>query len=548
MRSGLFFTGRTKLVAMVVGVALAGVPMVAFNLWLDRFIDRQGHEEVELMARRALALADARVGQVADSLVALAARGIDSCRSAYLESLRQATFATGPIKEISVIAPDGRTLCSDLNLPLGARKVVLSQRLTAAGDYMMELVRLGENPDPMVRVRRVAPSGNSLAALMRTELFLPQVSTEGGQPNAHARLLARDGTTIVESGRPIDGHNAASTHFTVEIASTRFEFTTSVALPREIVITRHASVQALGSVITGVIAIVILGCALVVPARQRNNPIAEIERAIGAGEFVPYIQPIVDITNGRLRGGEVLVRWRKADGTLVLPGTFIPLVESSGLIVELTRALMRSTRDEIGAAYGKRPHLVVGFNLAAEHFGDETIVSDICQIFENSPIRLNQLVLEVTERQPLESLTETRRVIAALQGHGVRIAIDDVGSGHCGLTYMLKLGVDIIKIDKMFVDAIDSDSNSTTIIETLVDLARNMRMHVVAEGVESFEQVAKLREIGVVSAQGYVFAPPLPASSFLQLVEAIDPVPLADAERDAASPAPFVSAGSRFAA
>jgi sensor c-di-GMP phosphodiesterase-like protein len=91
------------------------------------------------------------------------------------------------------------------------------------------------------------------------------------------------------------------------------------------------------------------------------------------------------------------------------------------------------------------------------------------------------------------------------------------------LSYILKLGVDIIKIDKMFVDAIGTDRNSTTIVETLIDLAHNMRMDVVAEGVENFEQVMHLRELGVRSAQGYVFAPPLPGSAFLQLIEAIDP-------------------------
>ncbi len=134
------------------------------------------------------------------------------------------------------------------------------------------------------------------------------------------------------------------------------------------------------------------------------------------------------------------------------------------------------------------------------------------------------MVLEVTERQPLENLTETRRIIAALQGLGIIIAIDDVGSGHSGLSYLLKLGVDIIKIDKMFVDAINTDRHSMTIIETLIDLARNMRMDIVAEGVENFEQVVLLRDLGIRAAQGYVFAPPLPASSFTQLVAAIDPL------------------------
>ena len=166
----------------------------------------------------------------------------------------------------------------------------------------------------------------------------------------------------------------------------------------------------------------------------------------------------------------------------------------------------------------------MSFNFAGQLFSDESIVKDVRKIFSGSPIKLSQVVLEVTERDPIENFTATRQTIAAFQGLGVRIAIDDVGTGHSGLSYMLKLGVDIIKIDKMFVDAIGTDRNSTTIVETLVDLAHNMRMDVVAEGVENFEQVMYLRELGVRSAQGYVFAPPLPGKSFLQLIEATDPL------------------------
>jgi EAL domain-containing protein (putative c-di-GMP-specific phosphodiesterase class I) len=149
----------------------------------------------------------------------------------------------------------------------------------------------------------------------------------------------------------------------------------------------------------------------------------------------------------------------------------------------------------------------------------------------------------------LQNLTETRRVVAALQGLGVAVAIDDVGTGHSGLSYMLKLGADLIKIDKMFIDAIGTDRNSTTIIETLVDLARNMRMDVVAEGVERFEQVVLLRDLGIQAAQGYVFAPPLPASSFLQLIEAIEPRPQAAAvERGEGAPPPEAAGGRSAAA
>jgi EAL domain-containing protein (putative c-di-GMP-specific phosphodiesterase class I) len=123
----------------------------------------------------------------------------------------------------------------------------------------------------------------------------------------------------------------------------------------------------------------------------------------------------------------------------------------------------------------------------------------------------------------VSNLATTRRVIAALQGLGCKVALDDVGTGHSGLSSILKLGVDIIKIDKLFVDSIGIEHNSATIVETLVDLARNMRMEVVAEGVERFEQIVDLRNRGIRAAQGYVFAPPLPASAFLRLVEAIEP-------------------------
>src|SRR6476469_2925384 len=183
---------------------------------------------------------------------------------------------------------------------------------------------------------------------------------------------------------------------------------------------------------------------------------------------------------------------------------------------------MRRVCRDAGAVLGARPHLKIGFNLTARHFASEEIVDDFRNIFKHALLKLAQIVLEVTERQPIENLTETRRIVAALQGLGVKVAIDDVGTGHSGLSYMLKLGVDIIKIDKLFIDSLGTDRYSNTIIETLIDLAQNMRMDVIAEGVESFEQVLHLRDLGIRAAQGYVFSPPLPGKAFLQLVETID--------------------------
>jgi sensor c-di-GMP phosphodiesterase-like protein len=309
------------------------------------------------------------------------------------------------------------------------------------------------------------------------------------------------------------------------VSSERYAIAVSAALPKAAFAEMQSWLRMIGAAASGAFALLILGAYFLIPRRTAaDNPVAELERALKAGEFVPYYQPIVDIRSGKLNGAEILVRWRKPDGSIVPPVSFIPLAESSGLIIELTRALMKRVRDEMSPALGQRPHLKVSFNLTARHFTNEEIVDDVRKIFSKCPLKMSQLVFEVTERQPLENLTETRRVIAALQGLGARIAIDDVGTGHSGLSYMLKLGVDIIKIDKVFIDSLGTDRNSNTIIETLIDLAQNMRMDIVAEGVESFEQVVALRELGIRLAQGYVFAPPLPGAAFLQLVEAIDPL------------------------
>ncbi len=531
---------RRNLIAIAIGVLLAGAPLVAFDFWLGGLIDRQGQAEVETSAKRAIALAESRVTQVVGALDELAARGADSCRPNHVEAMRYAAFNTSPIKEVAIVGPDGQTQCTHLGLPLGQRKVISSEPLVGADGYALDIIQLA-NGQPMVRLRRKVGAGpNGVAALVPAFLFLPQVSTQGGPFSAYAHINSRAGASIGQIGARPTG--AADALFVAKTKSDKFGFDAEISMSREPVIAGHADLRWLGIFATGAVVLILSAFALLMPRRASGNPVAEIQRALDAGEFVPYYQPIVDIRSGQLRGAEVLVRWRKADGTLVLPGAFIPLAESSGLIRDLTRDLMRRVCAEAGSAIGCRPALKISFNFAGQLFSDESIVKDVRNIFSGSPIKLSQVVLELTERDPIENFTETRQVIAALQGLGVRIAIDDVGTGHSGLSYMLKLGVDIIKIDKMFVDAIGTDRNSTTIVETLVDLAHNMRMDVVAEGVENFEQVMHLRELGIRSAQGYVFAPPLPGSAFLQLIEAIDPLPVVAAEQKLAD------ARSRFSA
>jgi sensor c-di-GMP phosphodiesterase-like protein len=421
--------------------------------------------------------------------------------------------------------------------------VLSTEPLADAPGYSIGVIRFTGDLR-MVRLSRKIDDTMSIAAVMSGDMFVPML-TAVGPFGAHARMTTENGAVLGESGTIALNSKSSGNMSVAKRYSKKYGFQVVSTLP--MASGNHSDLAGISLFIKIAASILLIVFALLMPRRSRNNPVAELERALDAGEFVPFYQPIVDIRSGQLRGAEVLMRWRKSDGSLVLPASFIPLAESTGLILPMTRALMRKVIAEMGAAVGRRPGLKVSFNFAAQLFRDESVVKDVRNIFANSPIDLSQVVIELTERDPIENLTETRRVIAALQGIGVRIAIDDVGTGHSGLSYMLKLGVDIIKIDKMFVDAIDSDRNSNTIVETLVDLAHNMRMDVIAEGVETFEQVIHLRELGIRSAQGYVFAPPLPGSAFLQLVEAIDPLSAALPDGKVASAARrYLSARNRF--
>ena len=516
---------RRNLAGLVAGVMLAVAAVGAFRVWVDDVVTSRGRDEVQMATRRAVWLAETRIERGLDSVRGLAGNNVRGCSPTDIAALRLKTFGTTTVKETSILAPDGHTLCSDVGLPHDGRKIRSTHAIIwKGGRYAIDVLDLDNLPEPMLRVRTNEPKGNNVSALIPVELLLPQVSTHGGPFRAFGCIDMPDGAPIYASGDGgIMGLPSAQV-FSEHTTSPKFGFRLDFAIPRTQIEQGVADLRSGGLVIMAVLGLLVFILGLVGLPRRRRDPVTALERGLRNGEFVPYYQPIVDMVTGKLLGAEVLIRWRLPDGTIQSPMSFIPIAESSGLILPMTRALMRRVRQELGPLVAGRPHLKISFNISAQHFEGERIVKDIREIFAKSPIALSQIVLELTERQQIENLAEARRVIATLQDMGVKIAIDDVGIGHGGLSYILKLGVDIIKIDKMFVDAIGIDKSSTTIVETLIDLAHNLRMDIVAEGVETFEQVTYLRDRGIRMAQGYVFAPPLMSSSFFRLIDALDPI------------------------
>jgi c-di-GMP phosphodiesterase len=202
------------------------------------------------------------------------------------------------------------------------------------------------------------------------------------------------------------------------------------------------------------------------------------------------------------------------DGSVTPPMNFIPLAESSGRIERITWQILALALKEMHQRLAADKYFTMSVNITPRHLLSEGFVDRLRHEVWGSGVAARQITLEVTEREAFPDLEQAAAVIEALREHGFKVALDDVGVGHSGLSQIKRLGVDTMKIDKFFVDTIAQDGSVATIVEMLVRLAAKLRMNVIAEGIETAEQRQALLACGVESGQGYLVSPPLPFAKF----------------------------------
>jgi EAL domain-containing protein (putative c-di-GMP-specific phosphodiesterase class I) len=241
---------------------------------------------------------------------------------------------------------------------------------------------------------------------------------------------------------------------------------------------------------------------------------AELARAVERAEFVVHYQPTVELATGRLAGVEALVRWQHPDRGLVPPLDFIPLAEQTGLIVPIGRYVLREACRQMSAwqrDHRTDPPMTVSVNLSARELDEPGLVGSVRAALEDAQLDPAHLVLEITESLLLVDLPTTVGTLLELRALGVRLAVDDFGTGYSSLAYLENLPVDILKIDKSFVDRI-ADQNPgqrSVMVSAISQLAHALGLEMVAEGIEAPEQVSTLRGLDCQFGQGYYFARPL---------------------------------------
>ena len=249
-----------------------------------------------------------------------------------------------------------------------------------------------------------------------------------------------------------------------------------------------------------------LAWAVMYISRSRSSLPALLRAAVRRHEFYVEYQPVVESGTRRCLGAEALVRWKLGDA-VIGPGSFIPLAEESGVITQITAIVVNIVALDLPRLLEQDPHFRVAINLSAtdlRSMGTLTLLEDLLQKSGALP---RNIIIEATEHSFLQG-EQAREVIAGIRNLGFRVAIDDFGTGYSSLSCIQDLDLDILKIDKAFVDTIGTDGATSQVVSHIIDMAHSLRMHMVAEGVETESQAEFLHDRGVEFAQGWLFGKP----------------------------------------
>jgi diguanylate cyclase (GGDEF)-like protein/PAS domain S-box-containing protein len=245
-----------------------------------------------------------------------------------------------------------------------------------------------------------------------------------------------------------------------------------------------------------------------------------LRRALERQEFALHYQPKVNLTTGAITGAEALIRWLHPTRGLVSPMDFIPVAEDCGLILPIGAWVLREACKQAQAWIDVGlPTMTMAVNVSAMEFRDKNFLSGLVAILAETGFDPRFLELELTESVLMKHATSTAHILRTLRESGIRVAVDDFGTGYSSLSYLQKFPIDAVKIDQSFIRQISTAGDDTTIVKAVIGMARGLKLRVIAEGVETAEEVAFLRAYRCEEAQGYFFSRPVPAQQFAMLLK-----------------------------
>ena len=260
---------------------------------------------------------------------------------------------------------------------------------------------------------------------------------------------------------------------------------------------------------------VIFDDEMVTVIKQQTELLNQLRVAIDHNEFQLYYQPIIDLETNKPVGTEALIRWVHPTKGFIPPLEFISLSEKNGFIREITEWVFKQSAEQF-PEWGKKRNFKVSINLSASMLMNDKFITDLIRWIENHGIDCKKFNIEITETAIISDIQKSIHVLNALKRLGFTIALDDFGTGYSSLTYLQKLPIDTIKIDRSFISNIKEDTEEFFVLKYMIDLAHHLKLSVVAEGIETKEQADMVKKYDVDYAQGYYYCKPMPQNRVIE--------------------------------
>ncbi len=507
---------RDKILFEIIGVSLLGIIVLAV---LGRFL---WYKSVQIEEERLSAFSD-QLGQqvesamidVRDMLVWLNQSSFDRCSPKHLQLMQESAVARPYIRAIGYWRAADR-LCGagfiqgvELTPPHASRiydSGVIAwwpSAETQVGNVQLFIMRFGEHD--VVIDPRLLMNFNSFeeqkAALWVEGLLMISTETQTDLPQPQA--LAH-GLTVDNANQRILSRFSLGSIFPIDVVAQQpiNEFWQRY-LP---------TLLAAGLVILILLALWVF--IVLRYSRQRLSLVAELRDAIMQGDIRVKYQPIINMDTGFCTGAESLARWLREGGEEVSPDVFIPIAERAGLVTELTTVMLKNILLEMGEHLITHPDMVINLNISAQDLADDSLVDCLEDELRARGVAASSIGLEITERALIDSDVARQR-IHTLRQRGHRIAIDDFGTGYSSLSYLESFDLDVLKVDRAFTAAVETQGVTNSVITHIIEMAKSLNLKVVAEGVESEHQAEWLIQQNVLLGQGYLFSKPLTARKFI---------------------------------
>jgi sensor c-di-GMP phosphodiesterase-like protein len=511
---------RSMKILAVLGIMVAIALPIGLSIYLAR------HEGMEFEQARALSYARdvlARSETTADEIDAgfrllEAGNAADPCSLNNIERMKRIDVTSSNIKAIGVV--EGTLLrCSSLtglgsNIEIGPADLV-----QPSGVRIWSSVEL-----PFAQgVRFLVVVRGPYAAIVHKDLPLAASGVESGMSLAtlsgpQRKVLTAHG---VVDRRWIDALGGRAQlafrdggHVVAVVASRRYFIAALCALPVRALNDRIWSLAKL-IVPVGVLMGLLLAGGVLYLARMQLAMPAMLKTALKRKEFFMVYQPVVDLRTGEWVGAEALIRWSRPHGETVRPDVFVVAAEDSGLIRQITKdVVVHQVCAHAAILFSRYPDFHIAINLASADLQSEGTIAMLRELVEATGARDGKLMIEATERSFAEPEV-VRRIIDGLRSAGLRIAIDDFGTGYSSLSFLESIPFDLLKIDKSFVDTLDTGAAASQVVQHIIEMAKTLNLEMIAEGVETEAQADFLRRRGVQFAQGWLFAKPMSFENLL---------------------------------